>query len=105
MNVALLPLGKRVIVQRVEAPSTTPGVATISDSFKPKEGTVIAVGPQFGGCCYPDRKLMPGDRVLFTKYVGTELPEEFGSNLLELDEMEILAIVCRKEEPDAKKNV
>ena len=71
------PLQDRIIVQRIEEDETTKGGIIIPDSAKekPQEGKAIAVG---NGKVTEDGKLQPldvkkGDRVLFSKYAGTEV--------------------------------
>jgi len=71
------PLQDRIIVRRVDEEETTKGGIIIPDSAKekPQEGKVIAVGK---GKANEDGKLQPldvkkGDKVLFSKYAGTEI--------------------------------
>ncbi|MBA3236949.1 MAG: co-chaperone GroES [Parachlamydiaceae bacterium] len=70
------PLGNRVLIERSKA-QTTKGGILLPDSAqeKPKEGTIVAVGP---GKLDENGKTIPlnvqlGDRVLFTSYAGTEV--------------------------------
>lgn len=72
----ITPLSNRVLIQRTKAPTSKGGIL-LPDSAqeKPKEGSVIAVGP---GKRDEDGKLIPmqvkkGDRVLFSSYAGTEV--------------------------------
>ena len=71
------PLQDRIIVQRIEEEETTKGGIIIPDSAKekPQEGKAIAVG---NGKVTEDGKLQPldvkkGDRLLFSKYAGTDV--------------------------------
>ena len=71
------PLEDKVLVQIVEAETTTASGLVIPDSAKekPQEATVIAVGP---GRANDKGELTPvgvneGDTVIFSKYGGTEL--------------------------------
>ena len=71
------PLQDRIIVRRVDEEETTKGGIIIPDSAKekPQEGKVIAVGK---GKVSEDGKLQKldvkkGDKVLFSKYAGTEI--------------------------------
>lgn len=71
------PLNDRVLISRIEEEQKTAGGIIIPDTAKekPQEGTVIAVGP---GKIGEDGKRIPmeikeGDRVLFSKYAGTEI--------------------------------
>lgn len=75
MNVR--PLGDRVLVQPIEQEEVKKGGIIIPDTAKekPQEGKVIAVGP---GKRDDSGKLIPmdvkkGDRVLYSKYGGTEI--------------------------------
>ena len=73
----LKPLGDRVLVEPVEEKEVKKGGVIIPDTAKekPTEGIVRAVGP---GKLDEDGKRIPmevkeGDRVLITKYGGTEI--------------------------------
>lgn len=74
------PLQDRLIVKRIEEEQKTKGGIVIPDSAKekPQEGTVIAVGPgkkdDKGKTIAMEVK--EGDRVLFSKYAGTEIKIE-----------------------------
>lgn len=72
----LKPLGSRVVVKRSKA-ETTKGGIILPDSAqeKPKQGTVIAVGP---GKTNEDgtvetMTVQTGNEVLFSSYAGTEV--------------------------------
>ena len=91
----LKPLGKRVVIERAEAQQTKGGIF-LPDSAqeKPKEGTVLLVGPgeiNESGQLIP-LTLKPGDRVLFTQYAGTEVEQEEKSYII-MKEDEILGII------------
>ena len=90
------PLQDRIIVQRIEEEETTKGGIIIPDSAKekPQEGKAIAVG---NGKITDDGKLQPldvkkGDRVLFSKYAGTEVTID-GEDHLIIREDDVLGIV------------
>ena len=90
------PLQDRLIVKRVEEEEKTKGGIIIPDSAKekPQEGEIIAVGP---GKVTDDGKRIPmevkeGDRVLFSKYAGTEIKIE-GEERLIMREDDILGIL------------
>jgi chaperonin GroES len=90
------PLQDRVIVKRVEEEEKTKGGIIIPDTAKEKpiEGKVIAVG---NGKLGEDGKVHPldvkaGDRVLFSKYAGTEIKLD-GEEHLILREDEILGVL------------
>jgi chaperonin GroES len=90
------PLQDRIIVKRVEEEEKTKGGIIIPDSAKekPMEGKVIAVGSgkvlDNGQKSAPDVKV--GDRVLFSKYAGTEVKIE-GEEHLIMREDDILGII------------
>ena len=90
------PLQDRILVQRIEEEETTKGGIIIPDSAKekPQEGKAIAVG---NGKITDDGKLQPldvkkGDRVLFSKYAGTEVTID-GEDHLIIREDDVLGIV------------
>jgi len=77
MAVNVRPLGDRVLVKPLEASETKKGGIIIPDTAKekPQEGEVIALGT---GKRDDDGKLQPftvkkGDKVLISKYGGTEI--------------------------------
>ena len=90
------PLQDRVIVKRVAEEGKTKGGIIIPDTAKEKpiEGKVIAVGNgkvlQGGEVRSLDVKA--GDRVLFTKYAGTEVTLD-GEEHLVIREEDILGVV------------
>lgn len=94
MNVR--PLHDRVILKRLEEEEKTAGGIIIPDTAKekPQQGKVVAVGK---GRFMENGKIVPltvkeGDRVLFSKYSGTEV--KWGAEeLLIMREDDILAIV------------
>ena len=90
------PLHDRVIVKRVEEEETTKGGIIIPDTAKekPMEGIVVAVG---SGRIEDEGKKIPlevkkGDRVLFSKYAGTEIKIDDEEHLI-MKEEDIIAIV------------
>ncbi len=90
------PLQDRIIVKRVDEEETTKGGIIIPDTAKekPQEGKVIAVGK---GKINEDGKLQPldvkkGDKVLFSKYSGTEINIE-GEEHLIIREDDVLGVV------------
>jgi len=90
------PLQDRIIVQRIEEEEKTAGGIIIPDTAKekPQIGKVIAVGK---GKKTEDGKVLPldvkkGDKVLFSKYAGTEVKVE-GEEFLMMKEDDILGIV------------
>lgn len=89
------PLHDRVLIKRIDEEEKTKGGIIIPDSAKekPQEGRVVAVG--MGR--HDDGKLIPldvkvGDRILFSKYSGSEVKIE-GEEHLIVKEDEILGIL------------
>ncbi|MDX9746336.1 MAG: co-chaperone GroES [Syntrophales bacterium] len=93
------PLQDRVIVKRLEEEEKTKGGIIIPDTAKEKpiEGEVIAVGKgkilEDGKVAKLDVKV--GDRVLFSKYGGTEVKID-GVDYLIMREDDILGIIDKK---------
>lgn len=90
------PLQDRVIVRRLEEEEKTEGGIIIPDTAKekPMEGKVVAVGK---GKVLEGGKVVPldvkkGDRILFSKYAGTEIKLD-GEEHLIMREDDILGIV------------
>ncbi len=73
----LKPLADRVVVKVIEAEEKTKGGIVLPDTAKerPQQGEVLAVGPgrrlDDGSTAAPSVKV--GDKVLFSKYGGTEV--------------------------------
>ena len=92
----LKPLHDRIVVQRVEEEKTTKGGIIIPDTAKekPAEGKIIAVGQ---GKIGEDGKRIPlelkeGNRILFSKYSGTEV-KIAGEEYLIMREDDVLGII------------
>ncbi len=90
------PLHDRVLVRRVEEEQKTKGGIIIPDTAKekPSEGEIISVGTGVRG---EDGNVTPldvkaGERVLFSKYGGTEVKVD-GEDLIILRESDILGII------------
>ena len=90
------PLQDRVIVKRLEEEQKTKGGIIIPDTAKekPVEGKVIAVGK---GKVADDGKLIKmdvkeGDKILFSKYGGTEVKID-GQEYLIMREDDILGVI------------
>lgn len=90
-KINIKPLSDRVLVEPLEAETTTASGLIIPDSAKEKQqkGTVLAVGT---GTKDVPMTVKVGDTVLFGKYAGTELALE-GSEYLIMRESDILAII------------
>jgi chaperonin GroES len=95
----LEPLEDRVIVKALEEETQrTPTGIIIPDTAKekPQEGEVVAVGPGR----FEDGKRIPmdvkvGDRVIYSKYGGTEVKVE-GDEYLVLSARDLLAVIKGK---------
>ncbi|RKD22590.1 co-chaperone GroES [Ammoniphilus oxalaticus] len=91
----LRPLGDRVVIEAIAQEETTASGIVLPDTAKekPQEGRVVAVGP--GIIENGERvalEVKEGDKVIFSKYAGTEV--EFGDKeLLIMRESDILAII------------
>jgi chaperonin GroES len=89
------PLGDRVVVEPVAKEETTASGIVLPDTAKekPQEGKVIAVG---SGHIKDGQRIAlevkEGDRILFSKYAGTEVKYE-GKELLIMRESDILAVL------------
>ena len=90
------PLQDRIIVKRVQEEEKTKGGIIIPDTAKEKpiEGKVIAAG---NGKVLEDGKVRPldvkaGDRILFSKYAGTEIKID-GEEHLIMREEDILGVI------------
>ena len=92
------PLNDRLLVKRLAEEAKTAGGIIIPDSAKekPSEGEVIAVGP--GKLNDKGERVAlqvtAGDRVLFSKYGGTEVKID-GDDFLIMREDDILGIVVK----------
>ena len=95
-KVNVKPLGDRVLVQHIEEAEVKKGGIIIPDTAKekPQEGKVVALGT---GKRDEDGKLIPftvkaGDKVLISKYGGTEIKID-GDTFLIMREDDILGII------------
>ena len=92
------PLNDRVLVKRLEEEQKTAGGIIIPDTAKekPAEGQVVAVGPgklnNKGERTAIDLKA--GDRVLFSKYGGSEVKID-GEDFLIMREDDILGVLVK----------
>lgn len=90
------PLHDRILVKRTAEDEKTAGGLFIPDSAKekPQRGEIVAAGK---GRITEDGKVLPlevkvGDRILFSKYAGTEIKFD-GSEFLMMREEDVLGIV------------
>ena len=98
MSVSIKPLEDRIVVRPVAAEQVTASGLVIPDTAKekPQAAEVIAVGP---GRIDDNGNRVPldvavGDKVIFSKYGGTEL-KFGGEEFLVLSARDVLAIVVR----------
>ena len=96
MAINVRPLGDRVLVKPLEEQETKKGGIIIPDTAKekPQEGKVVALGT---GKLDDDGKnieftVKKGDKVLITKYGGTEIKID-GETYLIMREDDILGII------------
>lgn len=96
MSVSIKPLEDRIVVRQVEAEQTTASGLVIPDTAKekPQEGEVVAVGPgrvADNGTRIP-MDVQVGDKVVYSKYGGTEL-KHGGDEYLVLSARDVLAVI------------
>jgi chaperonin GroES len=90
------PLHDRVLLRRIEVSEKTAGGIIIPDTVKekPMEGEIVAVGT--GGRDESGKvfalDVSAGDRVLFSKWSGTEVSID-GEELLVMKESDIMGII------------
>ena len=97
MSVSIKPLEDRILVKSIEAEQTTASGLVIPDTAKekPQEGEVLAVGPGR----FEDGQRLPldvkvGDKVIYSKYGGTEVKYD-GQEYLLLSARDVLAVVVK----------
>jgi chaperonin GroES len=92
----LKPLGDRVVIELVETEEKTASGIVLPDTAKekPQEGKVVAVGT--GRVLDSGERVAVevavGDRIIFSKYAGTEVKYD-GKEYLILRESDILAVI------------
>ncbi len=89
------PLGDRVVIEPIAKEETTASGIVLPETAKekPQEGKVVAVGS--GTLKDGERiplELKEGDRVIFSKYAGTEVKVD-GKEYLIMREGDVLAIL------------
>ncbi|MCH4179334.1 MAG: co-chaperone GroES [Megasphaera sp.] len=92
----LKPLGDRVVIRVLEQEEKTASGIFLPDTAKekPSQGEIVAAGP---GKVQDDGKRVAldvkvGDKIIFSKYAGTEVKFE-GQDYLIVSERDILAII------------
>src|SRR5215216_7235721 len=95
MGVSLQPLEDRIVVKPSEGEEMTASGLVIPDTAKerPQEGEVVAVGPGR----FEDGQRVPmdvkvGDKVIYSKYGGTEVKVEAEEYLI-LSARDVLAVI------------
>ena len=92
----LKPLGDRIVIELIEAEEKTSSGIVLPDSAKekPQEGKVIAAGT--GRVLENGQRIelevKEGDRIIFSKYSGTEVKYESNEYLI-LRESDVLAVI------------
>ncbi|MGO5288198.1 co-chaperone GroES [Pseudoscardovia suis] len=96
MSISLTPLEDKIVVKQAPAETQTKSGLFIPENAKekPQQGEVLAVGP---GRRADNGEIIPmdvkvGDKVLYSKYGGTEVHFD-GEDLLILSARDVLAII------------
>ena len=92
----LVPLGDRVVLKQLEAETTTKSGIVLpgQEKEKPQQAEVIAVGP--GGVVDGKEIKMAvkaGDKVIYSKYSGTEVKFDENEKYVIVKQSDILAII------------
>src|SRR5437762_3209996 len=94
-KMSLKPLEDRIVVKPGEEEETTSSGLVIPDTAKekPQEGSVVAVGPgRFEDGVRVPLDVAAGDKVIYSKYGGTEVKVE-GEEYLILSARDVLAVL------------
>ncbi|MDR0950689.1 MAG: co-chaperone GroES [Candidatus Ancillula sp.] len=97
MAVPLKPLEDKIVIKVSKPETTTASGLVLPDTAaeKPQEGEVLAVGPgKFEGGQRQEMDVKVGDKVLYSKYGGTEVKYEEEEYLI-LSARDVLAIVTK----------
>ena len=91
MSFGIKPLGTRVVMKRFEAEEKTQGGIILSGQAKeqPQIAEIVAAGP---GTKDEKMELAAGDKVVFSKYAGTEIKYQ-GEEYIIMKQEDILAKV------------
>jgi chaperonin GroES len=97
VSVNIKPLEDRILVKTLDAEQTTASGLVIPDTAKekPQEGEVIAVGPGRWNEDGDERiplDIAVGDKVVYSKYGGTEV-KFAGEEYLILSARDVLAVI------------
>jgi len=82
------PLGDRVLIKPITEEKRTEGGLVLPDTSKekPQKAEIVAVGK------LEDVELNVGDRVIFSKYAGTEIKLE-GEDYILIDSGDVLGLI------------
>ena len=91
MSYGIKPLGSKVVIKEMMAEEkTSSGIVLVASAQeKPQMAEVLAVGT---GTDDVKMELKVGDKVIFSKYAGTEVKFN-GEEVMIMDQRDILAIV------------
>lgn len=101
-NSGIRPMGYNVLVKPDEVEKTTKGgiilpeVKLEKDEFGRMEGTLVAVSPMafsFGDWPDGEAKPAPGDRVIFSRYAGSEVMGRDGSKFWLMKDESIVGVM------------
>ena len=87
----LVPLGDRVVLKPLVAEETTKSGIVLpgTEKEKPQQAEVVAVGP---GTEKVKMEVKEGDKVIYTKYAGTEVKDDEESFII-VSQSDVLAII------------
>ncbi len=90
------PIGDKVVIKRLEPDQKTAGGIVLPDTTrdKPQQGRVLSVGDgrQLADGSRVPHQVREGDRVVFSRYAGTEVVVD-DEEVLIMGEDEILAVL------------
>lgn len=90
------PIGDKVVIKRLEPDQKTTGGIVLPDTTrdKPQQGRVLSVGDgrQLADGSRVPHQVREGDRVVFSRYAGTEVVVD-DEEVLIMGEDEILAVL------------
>ena len=92
----LVPLGDRIVLKQLEAEETTKSGIVLpgQNKEKPQQAEVIAVGP--GGMVDGKEikmEVKAGDKVIYSKYAGTEVKMDGEEYIIVRQQSDILAVI------------
>lgn len=92
----LVPLGDRIVLKQLEAEETTKSGIVLpgQNKEKPQQAEVIAVGP--GGVIDGKEikmEVKAGDKVIYSKYAGTEVKLDEGEEYIIVKQSDVLAVI------------